>query len=86
LQQRSSKKTCGWRRRPPDPSALLATLSPLSVAAFSLYTLLATAIVWVPVVAYLLAGGWAVARLDAGLGWLGRYRRPLLKYALPRSV
>jgi len=46
------------------------------------YTFLATALVWVPIVAYLLVGDWAVVRLDAGLGWLGRHRRPLLAYAL----
>jgi hypothetical protein len=46
------------------------------------YTLLATALVWFPVVAYLLVGDWAVVRLDAGLGWLGRHRRPLLAYAV----
>jgi hypothetical protein len=46
------------------------------------YTMLATALVWFPVVAYLLAGDWAVVRLDAALSWLGRHRRPLMAYAV----
>ena len=46
------------------------------------YTLLATALVWFPVLAYLLFGDWAVVRLDAALKWLGRHRRPLMAYAI----
>ncbi|MGZ4415199.1 MAG: GAP family protein [Gaiellaceae bacterium] len=46
------------------------------------YTLLATALVWFPVLAYLLFGDWAVIRLDAALKWLGRHRRPLMAYAI----
>jgi hypothetical protein len=40
------------------------------------YGLLATALVWLPVLAYLLLGNWAVAKLDAALEWLNRRRRP----------
>ena len=39
------------------------------------YTLLATVLVWLPVLAYLLLGNWAVATLDAALEWLARKRR-----------
>ena len=46
------------------------------------YTLLATALVWLPVLAYLLVGDWAVVRLDAVLKWLSRHRRPLMAYAI----
>jgi hypothetical protein len=76
------------------PKRLLLTwLAAASIAATGLtdshelalagwYTLLATALVWFPVLAYLLFGDWAVAHLDAALKWLGRHRRPLLAYAL----
>ncbi len=46
------------------------------------YALLATALVWFPVLAYLLLGNSAVSRLDAALEWLRRYRRPATVYAL----
>jgi Sap, sulfolipid-1-addressing protein len=39
------------------------------------YTLLATVLVWLPVLGYLLLGNWAVVRLDAALEWLGVHRR-----------
>ena len=40
------------------------------------YSLLATVLVWVPVLAYLFLGTFAVAALDAALQWLARNRRP----------
>ena len=46
------------------------------------YVLLATALVWLPVIAYLLLGSRAVSRADAALEWLRRYRRPATVYAL----
>jgi hypothetical protein len=46
------------------------------------YGLLATVLVWLPVLAYLLFGKWAVARLDAALEWLNRHRRPATVYTL----
>ena len=46
------------------------------------YALLATALVWFPVLAYLLVGNRAVIRLDAALEWLGRHRRSFTVYAL----
>ena len=46
------------------------------------YGLLATAFVWLPVAAYLLLGARAVAKLDAGLAWLGRNRGPVRFYVL----
>ena len=46
------------------------------------YVLLATALVWGPVLAYLLFGSWAAARLDAVLEWLNRHRRPATVWAL----
>jgi hypothetical protein len=46
------------------------------------YALLATLLVWLPVLAYLLLGSWAVDRLDAFLGWFGRHRRPATVWTL----
>ena len=46
------------------------------------YVLLATSLVWCPVLAYLLFGDWAVTRLDAALIWLSRHRRPATVGAL----
>jgi hypothetical protein len=46
------------------------------------YALLATSLVWGPVLAYLLFGNWVVARLDAALEWLSRHRRPATVWAL----
>jgi Sap, sulfolipid-1-addressing protein len=46
------------------------------------YALLATALVWLPVLAYLLLGDLVVAVLDAALEWLGRNRREATLYAL----
>lgn len=41
------------------------------------YGLLATVVVWVPVLAAILLGQRAVDPLDRGFRWLGRHRRPL---------
>ena len=46
------------------------------------YALLATSLVWGPVLAYLLFGTWAAARLDTALEWLSRHRRPATVWAL----
>jgi Sap, sulfolipid-1-addressing protein len=46
------------------------------------YTLLATVLVWLPVLGYLLLGNWAVVRLDAALEWLGVHRRTATVYVL----
>ncbi len=46
------------------------------------YSAIATVLVWVPVVAYLLLGQWAVSRLDLTLEWLTRRRRPVTVCAL----
>jgi hypothetical protein len=46
------------------------------------YGLLATVLVWLPVLAYLLFGNWAVAKLDTALKWLNRHRRPATVYTL----
>ncbi len=46
------------------------------------YALLATSLVWFPVLAYLMFGTWASRRLDAALEWLGRYGRAVTVYAL----
>jgi hypothetical protein len=46
------------------------------------YGLLATILVWLPVLAYLLLGNRAVASLDAAMEWLRRYRRPATVYTL----
>lgn len=46
------------------------------------YTFLATALVWFPILAYLLFGDWALTRLDAALKSLGRHRRSLMVYAI----
>lgn len=40
------------------------------------YSGLATVLVWLPVLGYLVLGQWAVTRLDLGLEWLTRHRRP----------
>lgn len=40
------------------------------------YGLLATVLVWLPILGYLLLGNRAVATLDAALEWLDRHRRP----------
>lgn len=46
------------------------------------YGLLATVLVWLPVLSYLVVGKRAVAMFDAALEWLGRHRRPATVYAL----
>ena len=46
------------------------------------YGLLATLLVWLPVLAFLLVGNWARARLDAAADWLSRHRRPATVYIL----
>jgi hypothetical protein len=46
------------------------------------YVLLATLLVWVPVLAYLLFGDWAADRLDTALEWLSGHRRPATVWAL----
>jgi Sap, sulfolipid-1-addressing protein len=46
------------------------------------YVTLATVLVWLPVLAYLFFGNWAVTRLDAALEWLGRHRRPAIVWTL----
>jgi len=46
------------------------------------YVFLATALVWFPVLAYLLLGVRVVTRLDAVIAWLARHRRPATVYAL----
>jgi hypothetical protein len=46
------------------------------------YGLLATVLVWLPVLGYLLLGNRAVATLDAALEWLSRHRRPATVYVL----
>ncbi len=40
------------------------------------YSALATVLVWLPVLGFLVLGQWAVTKLDLGLGWLTRNRRP----------
>ena len=52
------------------------------VRLIAFYGLLATVLVWLPVLAYLLFGNWAVAKLDAALEWLNRQRRPATVYVL----
>jgi hypothetical protein len=39
------------------------------------YTALATVVVWLPILGYLLLGSWAVTWLDRGLEWLTRHQR-----------
>ncbi len=39
------------------------------------YSALATVVVWLPIVGYVLLGQWAVAWLDRGLEWLTRHQR-----------
>jgi len=68
---RTSACDCEPLFEPPDAAVLVVW-----------YTLLATALVWCPVVAYLLAGEWAVVQLDAGLAWMARHSRPLLACAV----
>lgn len=46
------------------------------------YGLLATVLVWLPVLAYLLLGDLVIARLDGALAWLARQRRPVTVYFL----
>ena len=46
------------------------------------YGLLATLLVWLPVLSYLLLGDRAVATLDAAVEWLARHRRPATVYVL----
>jgi Sap, sulfolipid-1-addressing protein len=46
------------------------------------YVLLATVLVWLPVLAYLLLGNLVVAWLDTALRWLGRHSRPATVYTL----
>jgi len=61
----------------------LSGLSAVNESALVLwYGLLATALVWLPVAGYVLLGAWAVAKLDAGLAWLRRNRRPVRFYVL----
>jgi hypothetical protein len=40
------------------------------------YVFLATALVWIPVLAYLLFGDWAVTKVALALEWLAGHRRP----------
>jgi len=72
---------------------LLTTLAVASIAAAGItgssekaliawYALLATILVWVPVLAYLVLGDWAVAQLDAGLKWLASHSRSATVWAL----
>ena len=46
------------------------------------YGLLATLLVWLPVIAFLLLGDLVVARLDGALEWLARQRSTVTVYAL----
>jgi Sap, sulfolipid-1-addressing protein len=46
------------------------------------YSALATVLVWLPVLGYLLLGTRAVTRLDRALEWLTRHRRPMTVGAL----
>jgi len=46
------------------------------------YGLLATVLVWLPVLGFLLLGDRAVATLDAAVEWLARHRRPATVYVL----
>ena len=46
------------------------------------YGLLATALVWLPVVAFLLLGDLVIARLDRALEWLALQRSTVTVYAL----
>ena len=46
------------------------------------YSALATVVIWLPVLGYLLFGKWAVSRLDRGLEWLTRHERPVTVSAL----
>ncbi len=46
------------------------------------YVLLATSLVWLPVLAYLLLGAFVVTALDTALVWLGRHRREATFYTL----
>jgi Sap, sulfolipid-1-addressing protein len=46
------------------------------------YGLLATVLVWLPVLGYLLLGNRAVGTLDAAIEWLDRNRRPAIFYGL----
>jgi Sap, sulfolipid-1-addressing protein len=46
------------------------------------YGLLATVLVWLPVLGYLLLGNRAVAMLDAAVEWLARHRRSATVYLL----
>ena len=39
------------------------------------YSALATVVVWLPILGYLLLGQWAVSWLDRGLEWLTRHQR-----------
>jgi hypothetical protein len=55
-----------------------ATVGPL----IGWYGLLATVLVWLPVLAYLLFGDWAVAKLDGAMAWLAGHRRSATVYAL----
>jgi hypothetical protein len=72
---------------------LLAALASASITATGItgtdevllvcwYTLLATALVWLSVVAYVVFGDRAVALLDATLAWLARHRRQATFYTL----
>jgi Sap, sulfolipid-1-addressing protein len=46
------------------------------------YSALATIVVWLPVLGYLLLGKWALTWLDRGLDWLSRHQRPATVCAL----
>jgi hypothetical protein len=46
------------------------------------YGLLATVLVWLPVLAYLLFGAWAIAKVDGAMEWLAGHRRPATVYTL----
>ena len=71
---------------------VLTALASASIAASSLtgsneaalivwYGLLATVLVWLPVLGYLLLGNRAVTTLDAAVDWLSRHLRPATVYS-----
>jgi hypothetical protein len=46
------------------------------------YGILATVVVWVPVLAFVLLGQRAVAKVDSGFEWFTRHRRPVTVWSL----
>jgi Sap, sulfolipid-1-addressing protein len=46
------------------------------------YSALATVVVWLPILAYVLLGEWATTWLDRGLEWLTRHQRPATVWVL----